>query len=426
MTSDAPLILGSPLEGWCAGLEDCPDAVFRDRLLGDGVSIDPVSGALRAPFDGTVLTLPASQHAVNLRADNGAEILIHVGIDTVGLSGEGFDALVAPGDRVKRGQLLLRFDLAVLASRAASCRTPVLLLRQEGYRLERLAAEGPIAFGEPLLAIHAPQRQVGASVEPAHDDSAFAPLSTTLRTGLAHGIHARPAAGLGAALKDLDVDAALVTAAGARADVRSPVALMGLGIGHGDVVHLEAQGPEAERAIGLLLPQLEPLPDAVGDAVQACNERPATEQEPQLAPSPPKPGERRAAQAAAPGLALGPVWQWRPWVPPQDIAVASPALELQALDEALAQVRGHLAHIARKEVGEGAAVATAHLALLDDPSLVQRARTLIGDGQGASAAWGAALEEAAAPLATLHDPRMQERCDDLEDLSRQVQRVLAG
>jgi len=122
------LRVGSPLCGWCASLEDNPDPVFRGRILGNGVSIDPVVGEVRAPFDGEVLSVPQSRHAINLKADSGAEFLVHVGVDTVKMGGKGFEALVAPGDRVVRGQLLLKFDLEQVLRGAASLRTPVLLL----------------------------------------------------------------------------------------------------------------------------------------------------------------------------------------------------------------------------------------------------------------------------------------------------------
>ena len=102
MTRERPvLVVGSPLQGWCASLDDSPDPVFRGRMLGEGVSIDPTSGELRAPFDAEVVTLPESRHAVNLRAENGAELLIHVGIDTVNLRGDGFQAHVRAGERVR-------------------------------------------------------------------------------------------------------------------------------------------------------------------------------------------------------------------------------------------------------------------------------------------------------------------------------------
>lgn len=84
-----PLVVSAPLSGWCESLDDSPDAVFRERILGDGASIDPTDNVVHAPFDGEVLAIPASEHAINLRADNGADFLIHVGIDTVHLQGQG-------------------------------------------------------------------------------------------------------------------------------------------------------------------------------------------------------------------------------------------------------------------------------------------------------------------------------------------------
>src|SRR5918992_4282060 len=114
----ANLTLVSPLRGWCAPLDETPDAVFAQRLLGDGVAIDPTSSVLHAPCDGEVISVAAAGHAVALRATNGAEILLHVGIDTVALGGEGFRVLVATGARVRRGDLLLEFDLDTLAQRA--------------------------------------------------------------------------------------------------------------------------------------------------------------------------------------------------------------------------------------------------------------------------------------------------------------------
>jgi multiphosphoryl transfer protein len=114
------LILVAPMQGWSAPLEEVPDPVFAGRLLGDGVAIDPTAGVLHAPCDGSIITVPAQKHALTLRAPDGAEILLHVGIDTVALNGEGFELHVAQGSRVKAGERLLTFDLDLLARRATS------------------------------------------------------------------------------------------------------------------------------------------------------------------------------------------------------------------------------------------------------------------------------------------------------------------
>ena len=88
------LKLISPLEGWCGALDEVPDPVFGQRMLGDGLAIDPTGSVLFAPCDGEIITLPDSRHAVSIRSPQGIEVLIHVGIDTVQLAGRGFAALV--------------------------------------------------------------------------------------------------------------------------------------------------------------------------------------------------------------------------------------------------------------------------------------------------------------------------------------------
>ena len=93
--TNAPVVLNAPIAGWVVPLIEVPDPVFSGRVLGDGVAIDPVDGTLCAPCDGLVTTLHRARHALTLRALNGAEILMHIGLDTVALNGEGFTAHVS-------------------------------------------------------------------------------------------------------------------------------------------------------------------------------------------------------------------------------------------------------------------------------------------------------------------------------------------
>ena len=110
----------APLAGWCTPLAEVPDAVFANAMLGEGAAVDPLDSELRAPCDGEVISIAASRHAVALRTATGAEILLHLGIDTVGLAGEGFEMRVRKGERVRVGDLLVRFDLDAVARRAPS------------------------------------------------------------------------------------------------------------------------------------------------------------------------------------------------------------------------------------------------------------------------------------------------------------------
>src|SRR3954462_6896911 len=104
------LTLLAPLSGVIYPLERVPDPVFAQKLVGDGLSIDPTEGRLLAPRDGEIVTLHAAGHAVTRRTSEGLELLMHIGIDTVALKGEGFRAKVKAGDKVKGGALLIEFD----------------------------------------------------------------------------------------------------------------------------------------------------------------------------------------------------------------------------------------------------------------------------------------------------------------------------
>ena len=121
------LILKAPLSGWALPLAQIPDPVFAQGMAGDGVAIDPTGNVLHAPCDGEVVPMQGAKHALTIRAASGHEILLHVGIDTVQLGGEGFEMLVAPGQLIAAGQPLLRFDLDLIARRAKSAVTPILL-----------------------------------------------------------------------------------------------------------------------------------------------------------------------------------------------------------------------------------------------------------------------------------------------------------
>ena len=100
----APILLSAPMQGWALPIDQVPDAVFADRMLGDGVAIDPTGDGLYAPCDATVLTLLDSGHAITLRTAEGAEILIHIGLDTVALGGRGFSPCVAVGSGSSRAR----------------------------------------------------------------------------------------------------------------------------------------------------------------------------------------------------------------------------------------------------------------------------------------------------------------------------------
>src|ERR1700722_16258108 len=143
----------APFNGWCGALDEVPDPVFAARMLGDGLAIDPTSGTLIAPCAGEIITLPASAHAVSIRAAHGIDLLIHVGIDTVQLGGRGFEARVRPGAIVRAGDELIRFDLDVVGRGAKSLMTPIVVTSMDGLSLRLCRAPGLVSAGDLLFEI---------------------------------------------------------------------------------------------------------------------------------------------------------------------------------------------------------------------------------------------------------------------------------
>lgn len=115
-----------PLKGETVSLADVPDQVFSEKMMGEGFAIDPAEGKVVAPADGEIISIFPTKHAIGFKSASGTEILIHVGIDTVTLNGEGFEAHVTSGQAVKQGELLLTFDLDYIKQHAASAVTPVI------------------------------------------------------------------------------------------------------------------------------------------------------------------------------------------------------------------------------------------------------------------------------------------------------------
>lgn len=120
-------IIGSPVKGTVLPLSEAKDEAFASGMLGKGVVIEPEEGKVVAPFDGTVTTLFPSLHAIGITGDNGVELLIHIGIDTVQLEGDGFTSHVKQGDRVTKGKLLIEFDLDFIRSKGLVEQIPIII-----------------------------------------------------------------------------------------------------------------------------------------------------------------------------------------------------------------------------------------------------------------------------------------------------------
>ena len=143
----------SPISGLAADLSTAPDEAFAEKMMGDGAVVTPEDPYVRAPEDGEVAFVFDTKHAIGFVTDSGVSLLIHVGIDTVKLNGEGFEALVESGQTVKKGDPMLKLDLEYLKTHAPSVTSPVLCTELEEIQRIRLLADGPVKAGDPLFAI---------------------------------------------------------------------------------------------------------------------------------------------------------------------------------------------------------------------------------------------------------------------------------
>ena len=147
------IVISSPITGLAADLATAPDEAFAQKMMGDGAVVTPEDPFVRAPEDGEVAFVFDPKHAIGFVTDSGISLLIHVGIDTVKLNGEGFEALVESGQTVKKGDPMLKLDLEYLKANAPSITSPVLCTELEDNQRIHLLQEGQIKAGEPLFEI---------------------------------------------------------------------------------------------------------------------------------------------------------------------------------------------------------------------------------------------------------------------------------
>ena len=143
----------APLSGEIVNIEDVPDVVFAEKIVGDGIAIKPTGNKMVAPVDGTICKIFETNHAFSIESDSGVELFVHFGIDTVELKGEGFKRIAEEGQRVKVGDTVIEFDLPLLEEKAKSTLTPVVISNMDEIK-ELIKLSGSVTVGEtPVIRI---------------------------------------------------------------------------------------------------------------------------------------------------------------------------------------------------------------------------------------------------------------------------------
>ena len=419
-------MLTAPVSGVLVSLSDVPDPAFAEKLVGDGIAIDPVSDRILAPCNGVVAQVHSAGHAVTIRTEGNVEVLIHVGLDTVMLKGRGFTARARAGDVVRQGDPLLSFDADLVATQARSLLTEMVVTTMEGVTLGMPRGGMVTAGREVVLEVWHPVATSEAAFAPAGAETVSSePVVISNPTGL----HARPAAVIAARARQFKSGIRLVRG-DRQANAKSLTSLMTLEVAAGDAVIIEASGEDASQAVVVLSRVVaEEARDSVTADVTARASVPsrvaaAGSVQPSADP------KRLTGVAASPGVALGQIFQWRQQDAPVVERAADQVRERRQLDQALAETHAQLdalqQRLATHTDADKAAIFSAHKELLEDPDLLDGAVDAIQGGASAAFAWQQAYRAQADRLGRLSNELLAARAGDVRDVGRRVLRILTG
>jgi phosphoenolpyruvate-protein phosphotransferase len=425
LTTTRTLTLKAPLSGYLVPIERVPDPVFSQKMVGDGIALDPVSQSLVAPCDGEVVMLHPANHALTLAIADGIELLMHIGLDTINLKGKGFTPRVKNGDKVKAGNPLIDFDADFVATHAKSLLTMIVVTNPDRVASFRAQAGFVTTGRDPILDLELAGDGAKAAAEAAGEPI----ISEALLISNTAGLHARPAAVLANLARKYASDIWVQRGDG-RANAKSLTSLMNMDIRYNDKVNLVAQGSDAQDAINSLVPLILSGLGEEGSFAPA----PASRIVAEIA----RPAPMRRSEdpnlllgvTASPGFAVGTVFQIRH----QDLAVPETSDEPQAeelkLADALETSRRQLEALQYQLHGQAdankAAIFAAHQEVLDDPELHDMVRSAILKGKSAAFAWQQMINTQAEQMAKMSNALLAARAADVRDVGQRVMQNLTG
>jgi phosphocarrier protein FPr len=422
------LDLKAPLTGILVPIEQVPDPVFAQKMVGEGISIDPLSDHLLAPCDGEVINLHPALHAVTLRTSGGLEVMLHIGLDTVKMRGQGFDAKVKVGDQVRTGDELISFDLDQVATSAKSLLTQVVIANSD-VLTSFVPRAGLVTAGIDNVA----EVTFGGAEREGLADGAPAPVGRTVTSDAVvivnpEGLHARPASVLSNLAQNYE-SAIRLKRGDDQANAKSVMAIMGLEVYLGNKVQIIAHGPDAAEAVAGLTAALRdglgeegvvPVSEAIASPAPAAAEPARRSEDPNLL----------IGVAASPGLGVGKVLR----VFHEDIEVKEDAADRhkerrllnEALDRALVQLQNLENRLKKDADADKAAIFAAHREILRDPDLLDIASSAIDKGKTAAFAWRRAYITYADRLAALKNELLAQRATDVRDVGQRVLEEVTG
>ncbi|WP_068310319.1 phosphoenolpyruvate--protein phosphotransferase [Polycladidibacter hongkongensis] len=426
MSASAKFAIHPPLKGVLQPITSLPDPVFAEKMMGDGVAIDPTDTTLYAPISGKVTQIHPSHHAVTL-SDGTHEVLVHIGLDTVTLRGEGFKLLTKEGDTVKAGAPLLTFDADIIGEKAISLLSAVVVTSGE-------ALTPILPFGQEIKDISGTLGYIGAIAKaPTQLGTAGdGPSSTeTAQITIPNpvGLHARPAARIVAIARKYS-SAITLRANGNDTRADSVTGIMALKTKFGDSLVIEANGPDAGAALAELLDAIFlGLGEDVSNAAATAPTEAFDEEEPLISTRSTEEGVY-LGYTAAPGRAIGKLTSRKNKLPPvvrlADDKEAETTALLEAIYTSRQDIRAIISSLQERSQDELADVFFAHCQLLEDPDMTEAAQKDIASGCSAAWSWQHAYKVQAEKLAAMDDPLLAGRAADVRDVGERVLRKLLG
>lgn len=422
----------SPMTGVVVPLDVVPDPVFAQKMVGDGISIDPLEGLLVAPCAGEVVQLHDSHHAITIKTEDNIEILIHIGIDTVTMKGKGFKPLVEIGDHVQTEQPLIEFDLTTVAVGAPYLMTQIVITTMDRVTDLAPVEPGKINIGNEVLSYTV----VEPAAETNSNDAGDFVVSEPIYLCNTVGLHARPAAQLTQLLADFSSTVEL-RLGDKTANARSITALLKLNTSYGDPVVLAARGDDAQAVLDKAIPAIHaglgdegvtPLDGPV--KAEASSEAQAADSTSEKVKSTEIPTGELKGVSASDGIAIGTCVTWTNEELDLQVVGAGHEQESKRLEEAIAEAKTSLTGL-MKSMEETdphrAKIFNAHLTLLEDPELSEQAdRGIAKQNYTAEYAWRTAYSTMADELEALSSEVLAERANDVRDVGERVLHKLLG
>jgi len=418
MSETSVLNLFAPLSGPIVKLSDVADPVFSQKLVGDGLAIDPTSSILRAPCDGQVIQLHRARHAITIQTADGFQVLIHIGLDTVKLNGEGFSPRVQNGDQVLTGQALIEFDSDLLAQKAKSLVTIMVITEGPAHHMVLTKKPYVEAAKDSVMTMQLAESAVPAVTTKANFQQA---TSKPIMIHLESGLHARPAAQLVGIAKKYQSKVEVIKN-GKSINAKSVVGLLSLEISYNNSIQFSAEGPDANAAVEELTYFLCNLVEQAEEIKKPLLPHPIVPQEIQ--------SQHIYGVSASPGLAIGRIQQLQPEVFDIRENAETPTAEKfrlnRALKTAVEQIQDVSEEVKSKADAAKAAIFSAHAELMEDPDLIEMANEIIDQGKTAAFAWNQAVQQHASRLSQLNNELLRNRAADLRDVGKRVLRLLTN